>query len=261
MAPYPARNRGLDHAQGDFIAFLDADDVWLRDKLAAQLEALKFNPQADLAYSWTDFINEFGHLLGTGSYATYSGDVLATLLGGNFISNGSNPFIRREALERVGKFDESFVSGGDWDLWLRLAEQGHFVNVPQVHVYHRLTNRSISASTTRLEIGGLQVLDKAFQRLPTSYQPFKRPSLAKFYEYLVYRSFEVFPSTRPYLLERRQGLAAAKFFWQTIRNHPAYLCNWRFMLTSIYKITAVLLLSPRQAQRLIDFMKAIGKYA
>lgn len=258
---YSARNHGLAQAQGDFIAFLDADDIWRSDKLEAQLKALQTNPRAILIYSWTEFIDEFGKSLARGSYFTYSGHVLTTLLSRNFISNGSNPLIRREAFEIVGNFDETFTSGGDWDMWLRLAVQGHFINVPQIHVYYRCTNRSISTSMIRLEVDGLQVLDKAFQRLPASYQYLKKPSLAQFYEYLVYRTFETFPSSQPYLPERSQGLAAAKYFWQTIRHHPPYLGKLRFMLTSIYKIIAVLLLPPRQAQGMIGLMKAIGKYA
>jgi glycosyltransferase involved in cell wall biosynthesis len=51
-----SRNRGLSHACGEFIAFLDADDLWTPDKLEAQLKALQANPQAGVAYSWTAWI-------------------------------------------------------------------------------------------------------------------------------------------------------------------------------------------------------------
>jgi glycosyltransferase involved in cell wall biosynthesis len=51
-----ARNRGLSHATGDFIAFLDADDLWTPDKLELQLAALQKHPEAGVAYSWTYFM-------------------------------------------------------------------------------------------------------------------------------------------------------------------------------------------------------------
>ncbi len=51
-----ARNRGLSHATGDFIAFIDADDLWTPDKLELQLAALQKHPEAGVAYSWTYFM-------------------------------------------------------------------------------------------------------------------------------------------------------------------------------------------------------------
>ena len=48
-----ARNRGIDHVSGEFIAFLDADDLWTPDKLELQLEALQKHPEAGVAHSWT----------------------------------------------------------------------------------------------------------------------------------------------------------------------------------------------------------------
>lgn len=86
-----SRNRGISHACGEFIAFLDADDLWTPDKLEAQLLALEENPQAVLAYSWTDFIDESGQLLGFGISYTITGDVYTELLVLNFVGSGSNP--------------------------------------------------------------------------------------------------------------------------------------------------------------------------
>ena len=53
-----ARNRGISHATGEFIAFLDADDLWTSDKLELQLAGLKQHPEAGIAYSWTYNMSE-----------------------------------------------------------------------------------------------------------------------------------------------------------------------------------------------------------
>src|SRR5919202_991349 len=75
-----SRNRGLSHATGEFISFIDADDLWTLDKLESQLKALQENPNAAVAYSWTNWIDRSNQLLGRGSYLPEQGDVFAKLL-------------------------------------------------------------------------------------------------------------------------------------------------------------------------------------
>ncbi|HEY9297275.1 MAG TPA: glycosyltransferase, partial [Phormidium sp.] len=79
-----SRNRGISHAVGEFITFSDADDLWTPDKLEAQLKALQVNPQAAVAYSWTDYIDEFGQFLRSGTRLNATGDVYKKLLVRNF---------------------------------------------------------------------------------------------------------------------------------------------------------------------------------
>jgi glycosyltransferase involved in cell wall biosynthesis len=55
-----ARNRGIYHATGEFITFLDADDLWTPDKLELQLTALQQHSEAGVAYSWTHYMDEKG---------------------------------------------------------------------------------------------------------------------------------------------------------------------------------------------------------
>ena len=254
---YPSRNHGIEHARGDFIAFLDADDLWTADKLEAQLKALQTNPNAAVAYSWTDFIDEFGQPLDSGVQITKNGDVLVDLLQSNFIVSGSNPLVRKQALDDVGMFDESFVSGGDWDLWLRLAERYHFVAVPVPQVLYRRTNDSLSANLSRLEAGGRKVFEHAFQRVPDSLQHLKKFGVANFYRYLTYRALKVFPGSPECLPGRQKALAAIRFLWLAVKNDPKYLLEWRFISGSLFDITTVLTLPPQQAQRLRNRMYAL----
>jgi glycosyltransferase involved in cell wall biosynthesis len=59
-----ARNTGITHAQGEFIAFLDADDLWEATKLEKQLHTLEDNPAVGLVYTWTAFIDQSGKFTG-----------------------------------------------------------------------------------------------------------------------------------------------------------------------------------------------------
>ena len=124
-----SRNRGIVRAVGEYIAFIDADDLWTSDKLEAQLHALKANPDAAVAYSWTDYIDESGQFLRRGSHITVNGNIYPDLLVLDFLENGSNPLIRKQAFVECGNFDESLTAAEDWDLLLRLASRYHFICV------------------------------------------------------------------------------------------------------------------------------------
>ena len=117
-----SRNRGLYHAAGELVSFLDADDIWTPDKLQAQLQALGNNLDAQVAYSWTDYINENGDIFLSGTHITANGDVYEQLLINNFLENGSNPLIVKQAILELGGFDESLPAAQDWDMWLYYTE-------------------------------------------------------------------------------------------------------------------------------------------
>ena len=126
--PSVARNRGIIQAQGDCIAFLDADDLWRPTKLARQVEYLNQHPEAVLIY--TDFTR--GPEPGSNNESRLkvfkprdSADAFHALLDENFIGT-STVLIRREALAQSGLFDPTLRGSEDLDLWLRLAKSGPF---------------------------------------------------------------------------------------------------------------------------------------
>jgi len=237
----PTRNRGLVHAVGEYISFLDADDLWTPDKLEAQLKALQENPQAAVAYSWTDWIDELRQFLRAGGYITENGRVYEKLLVRDFIESGSNPLIRAEAFQSVGNFDESLEFSEDWDMWLRLAACYEFVAVPSAQILYRISPNSASFNVWKMEAGSLRVLEKAWAQIPPSIQHRKREILGNRYKYLTCKAIEG-------NLERRRGLVAVRFFWQAILNDPAWLRRGKLMLIVFLKIGLAILLSPQQAQ-------------
>jgi glycosyltransferase involved in cell wall biosynthesis len=245
-----SRNRGLTQASGEFISFLDADDLWTTDKLEAQFNALQENPQAAVAYSWTDWIDESGQFLRAGGHISVNGNAYAELLLRDFVESGSNPLIRRQALAEVGNFDESLTHGEDWDMWLRLAARYEFVAVPSPQILYRISPNSASFDVWKMEAGSLQIIERNFAQAPESLQHLKREALSSRYKYLTFKALEG-------TLERKQGLAAARFLWQTVRNDPSMLRRSHLMLIVILKITLAILLPPQQAQALLLTLKSL----
>lgn len=182
-----ARNRGMTHSNGEFIAFLDADDLWTPDKLELQLAALKQSSEAGLAYSWTYFmdINERGEavtLLPSPSYS-FEGDVYEKLLVSDFIHSGSNTLIRRQTLDSVGNFDSTLKSCEDWDYWLRVAASWHFVVVPKHQVFYRRSPNSMSSKVEVMRREALIAMGKAYKSAPADLQHLKRHTLANLHKY------------------------------------------------------------------------------
>lgn len=247
-----SRNKGFYQSVGEFVAFLDADDLWTEDKLEAQFNALEANPQAAIAYSWSDYINESGKFLRPGGQISISGNIYKNLLLVDLLENGSNPLIRREAIVAVKGFDESLPAGQDWDLYLRLAARYHFVAVPASQILYRISTNSISSNIFRLESACLQVIERAFNQAPESLQYLKPYSLANIYKYLIYKALE-----KP--LERKKSLAAIRFLWQVIRKDKLFIRHKLLILQLLIKMLAVTLLPPQQAEVLLSKLASYKK--
>jgi glycosyltransferase involved in cell wall biosynthesis len=119
-----ARNRGIQEARGELIAFLDADDVWHPEKLAKQV-ALFDNPAVGLVHCALEYIDEAGKTLGT-NVTGRRGRVLrhiALLEGTIVLAGGSTAVVRRACFEKAGFFDPEVSTAADWDMWRRVACQ------------------------------------------------------------------------------------------------------------------------------------------
>lgn len=228
-----SRNRGIAQAAGEFISFLDADDLWTADKLEAQLKALQENPQAGVAYSWVDSIDENNKYLRASSCCTASGDVYPTLLKGNILANGSNPLVRAQALREVGEFNQSLTPAEDWDMYLRLASRYHFIAVPSPQILYRITSTSASGNVFKMEAGSLQIIEQAYNHIPNYLQPLKKESIGNLYKSLIYKVLEE-PTGR------QKGFKAAKLFWRYLKNDPAIYRLVRLKLSLLSKIISVI---------------------
>jgi glycosyltransferase involved in cell wall biosynthesis len=239
-----SRNRGISHASGKYIAFLDADDLWTPDKLEQQFEALQAHPEAAVAYSWSDYIDETSQFLRRGSYKTINGNTYPYFLLANILENGSNPLIRRQALVEVGNFNPDFTPAEDWDMWLRLAKQYQFITIPKPQILYRQSSQSASANVLRLETGSKKVIEQAFSQVPDSLKPLKKRSLANIYKNLTFKALEGKPS-------QKQGLLAFRFLYNILINDPT-MFRQKVTFRTLLKIATFIFLPQRQAEWILS---------
>jgi glycosyltransferase involved in cell wall biosynthesis len=143
-----ARNSGVNIATGEWIAFLDADDLWAPEKIARQLA----HSNAPLRYTDRLNIGAYGDLPELQSLVTpmYEGDLFETLmLEGNFITT-SSVLMRRDLFERMNGYFTGLNGTEDWDLWLRIAERHQIGLLPQPLISYRFHPGGISRNYVRM---------------------------------------------------------------------------------------------------------------
>ena len=132
-----ARNYGMTFAGGEWIAFLDDDDIWLPEKIALQLAAAH-ESGADLVTC--DFVkfDEAGDIAGTGLPPLPAGLSYAeALMLENYLSGGSAAMVRAAAIRSLGGFDARLKGCEDWDMWRRMAWDSKITRVDRVLVKYR----------------------------------------------------------------------------------------------------------------------------
>jgi len=126
-----ARNTGIAASKGEYLAFLDHDDLWLPEKLERQVDLLDANKELGLVYSDSYIIDEKGELKGTFIHSIMSkniircekfrGNIFNELFCVDFIPL-LTVVVRKEVLKRVGNFDPKYKISEDYDLFLKIAQ-------------------------------------------------------------------------------------------------------------------------------------------
>jgi glycosyltransferase involved in cell wall biosynthesis len=139
-----ARNTGIRHSNGEFIAFLDDDDIWFPDKLKLQMNVLENSP-VNVGGVYSGFIaidcaKQTSHI----RVPTKRGDIYQDLLLYNAVGTPSTVLIRRACVETAGFFDEKIYYGVDYDFYLRIAKHFLFEYIEEPLVQYNIHENCLS---------------------------------------------------------------------------------------------------------------------
>ncbi|WP_342077565.1 glycosyltransferase family 2 protein [Yoonia sp. SS1-5] len=155
-----ARNSGIAVAQGAYIGFCDADDLWEPSKLAAHVDHLDQQPDVGVSYAGSSLMHDDGRLMKQAQRPRLRGITASHILKRNPIGNGSAPVIRRAVFDQIAYrpkherkrdwyFDETFRQSEDIECWLRIAltTDWAFEGVPGLLTRYRINQGGLSAGT------------------------------------------------------------------------------------------------------------------
>jgi glycosyltransferase involved in cell wall biosynthesis len=161
-----SRNLGIHKASSDFIAFLDDDDEWLKDKIQLQKSFIKKN-ELDACFSRM-FVRYEDKNIEYSTRSTLPDNPKIEICIENFIGATSSSLIRRDLLLQLGGFDINFPAREEYDLWIRLIHNGAKIGIiekPLVFSYRSLKTRLRISSNIESYVMAIKILNEKHEKL------------------------------------------------------------------------------------------------
>jgi glycosyltransferase involved in cell wall biosynthesis len=178
-----ARNLGYRQSKGEYIAFMDSDDLWLPTKIESQVGVLNRNPHVGVVYTGVRFIDGRGR--------DYAGKICREglkrrrqslyedLMTDNVVGSPSAVMLRRACLERVGLFDEQMNACEDLDLWRRISEHFNFRKIDAPLLEFRIHPDNTQRNLVTMAKGYEMIVSKVAKDTPWKYKYYKNEAIIK----------------------------------------------------------------------------------
>lgn len=146
-----ARNTGILMSSGQYIGFLDADDIWLPTKAQRHIDLMHLDPTIGISFSNSRYILEDGtitpHLLRADKLRPGFHDMIRR----NHVGNGSAPIVRRACFDQAGRFNETLKSCEDYEMWCRILWLTDFriEGIDEPLTLYRIRDTSLSFNFTK----------------------------------------------------------------------------------------------------------------
>lgn len=193
-----ARNQGVLHSTGNYIAFLDADDLWHHEKLSTHLHYMNTHPQVGISFACVQFMDSEGKLLQRTSSLPLGKQDAAALFAENPTTTTSNLFVRRSVFNLVSGFDESMQFAEDQEFLIRVLHETEYqvTGIEPVLTYYRTSENGLSSKLPEMEAGWLHMVSRVKVYAPDFVKQQLSPAKALYYRYLARRSVRLSSSTK-----------------------------------------------------------------
>lgn len=163
-----ARNIGIKNSKGEYICFLDDDDVWKPEKLEKEIKFFENyqDKKIGMVFTSLELINKDGRKIAIQSHIA-KGNIYGELFYKNIVDAPSSVMIKREVFEKVGLFREYMMSCQDYELWFRIAKHYHVYSINETLVKYRVHQNKMSTNCKKGEFYRFVTLFLALQNAPS----------------------------------------------------------------------------------------------
>ena len=197
-----ARNTGIRNANGEYIAFLDADDLWLPEKIERHIEHFEKKLELGISFSYSKFIDENETPLGIYQVSKIKNITPLDILCRTPIGNGSAAVFRKDVFSQIAfsvevdstieehYYDEKFRESQDVECWMRIAIQTHWImeGLSEPLTLYRVNSHGISANLDKKINAWERLLNKVRTYAPSEMEQWERPAMAYHCRHLARRA-------------------------------------------------------------------------